>query len=98
MVQKKGLFNQPSYVWENLEINLSRQSNLEEGHFVERAWASILSPTETHTYMELLSPFLYENIKYEQASGDLVGTLFLDRGFVVEHFTSKVNTSSLVYK
>ena len=35
--------NPPPGVWEQLEQSLSRDDNIEEGHYAERSWAALLS-------------------------------------------------------
>jgi len=40
---KKQIMKKPMWVWEAIEHSLSRGNNIIEGHFVERAWASLLA-------------------------------------------------------
>jgi hypothetical protein len=42
-VQASQLLTKPKDFWQNLEQKLSRANNIEEGHFMERTWAGILS-------------------------------------------------------
>ena len=44
LVQKRGMLSQSLDAWKNMERSLSRGNNIEEGHFAERSWASIVAP------------------------------------------------------
>lgn len=87
MVQKKGILKQPQYVWDNIEINLSRESNLEEGHLIERAWAGILLPLESNGLLHELSSFVTKHLRYECNHGDITGMTFLSKRFVRDYMT-----------
>ena len=45
----ENIYKQDMKMWMKLEISLARGDNIEEGHFVERSWAALLS-----TPLELL--------------------------------------------
>ena len=42
-VNVKRLLAIPKRVWDSVQISLSRANNIQEGHFMERAWAGMLS-------------------------------------------------------
>lgn len=62
-VQKKGMLSQSEDTWTNMAISLSRGDNIEEGHFAERSWASIVAPPPLDLSMNVLSdavnPFVH---------------------------------------
>jgi hypothetical protein len=39
----ENIYKQNMNMWMKLEISLTRGDNIEEGHFVERSWAALLS-------------------------------------------------------
>jgi hypothetical protein len=39
----ENIYKQDMNMWMKLEISLTRGDNIEEGHFVERSWAALLS-------------------------------------------------------
>jgi len=39
----ENIYKQDMKMWMKLEISLARGDNIEEGHFVERSWAALLS-------------------------------------------------------
>lgn len=43
MTTRNQISKQNNTVWELLERSLSREDNIEEGHFAERTWAALLS-------------------------------------------------------
>jgi len=44
----------PFAVWERITASLSRAENIEEGHYMERTWAGVLSPQISQVDQELL--------------------------------------------
>lgn len=66
MTQKRGLLKQPQEVWSNLTEGLSRGNNIEEGHFVERLWATLVSPQSSDKALELISESALRKIDYEE--------------------------------
>ena len=44
----------PMSVWSRAENSLSRENNLEEGHYMERTWAGLLTPRLSEKDTELL--------------------------------------------
>jgi len=65
MTQKKGLLTQPQHLFENLEVMLSRGNNIEEGHFVERLWASLVTG-QSEVSMQRFSKQILPKIQYEE--------------------------------
>ena len=39
----ENIYKQDMTMWMKLEMSLARGDNIEEGHFVERSWAALLS-------------------------------------------------------
>ena len=55
LVQKGGILSQSLDAWTNMELSLSRGDNIQEGHFAERAWASIVAPPPSDFPWDVLS-------------------------------------------
>ena len=43
-VKRTQILRTPQHVWHNLAESLTRGDNIEEGHFMERSWAMLLTP------------------------------------------------------
>lgn len=65
MARKVGLLKQTQAVWNDLVNVLSRGDNIEEGHFMERLWGSLISG-QTVSSMRKLSIQILPNIVYEE--------------------------------
>ena len=55
LVEKKGILLQSEDAWKNMTISLSHGDNIQEGHFAERSWASIVAPPPLDLPMNVLS-------------------------------------------
>ena len=55
LIQKRGILSQSEDTWTNMTISLSRGDNIQEGHFAERAWASIVAPPPPDLPLDVLS-------------------------------------------
>ena len=42
LYQKRGILSQSVDAWANMEISLARGDNIQEGHYAERSWASLV--------------------------------------------------------
>lgn len=42
LYQKRGVLSQSVDAWANMEISLARGDNIQEGHYAERSWASLV--------------------------------------------------------
>lgn len=85
MSQKKGLLKQPQRVWDNLEENLSRANNLEEGHFMERTWAGLAMPAENDKYLENITTFILPKIRFAEEGGALAGMTWVSESFLIDY-------------
>jgi len=66
MTQKRGLLKHPASVWTHLTSSLSRDNNIEEGHFAERLWATLVSPQLSDVALEHISESIQQKIDYEE--------------------------------
>ena len=46
MTRKQGLLTQSKSTWKSITYSLSRANNLQEGHYAERLWALMITPTD----------------------------------------------------
>ena len=79
MTQKRGLWKQPREVWNNLEKSLSRGDNIEEGHFVERSWASIVSPMEMNNDLKVMVNFITPLIVLKEVEDVYQGMVYINK-------------------
>ena len=80
LTQKRGLVTQPEKTWKNMESSLSRGDNIEEGHFAERSWASIVAPPPNDLPLDELSKAVKPYVNRENNVRGMFGTLFVLRG------------------
>jgi hypothetical protein len=64
LFQKRGVLLQSESAWANLEIGLSRGDNIQEGHFAERSWASIIGPEPRDLPLDTLSKQVHPFVSY----------------------------------
>jgi hypothetical protein len=72
----ENIYKQDMNMWMKLEISLTRGDNIEEGHFVERSWAALLSNP-----LEPLQIAAIQNYTTEIAGFPMTGMLACGRGW-----------------
>ena len=77
-VQASRIASIPSAKWKALEQSLSRDGNIEEGHFAERSWSGLLSIPPTDDLSELLGKkHSGINVALSKDGGGQLGALLL---------------------
>jgi hypothetical protein len=79
VTQKGGLLTQSENAWKNMESSLSRGDNIEEGHYAERSWASIVAPPPSDVPLDDLSSAVKSFVSRENNVRGMFGTLFVLR-------------------
>ena len=72
----ENIYKQDMNMWMKLEMSLTRGDNIEEGHFVERSWAALLSNPLDPLQIEAL-----QNYTTEIADFPMTGMLASGRGW-----------------
>ena len=66
LFQKRGGLMQSAAAWSKLEKSLARGDNIQEGHFAERAWASLLTPPSCELPLKILSEQVLPSVSYQR--------------------------------
>jgi hypothetical protein len=72
----ENIYKQDMKMWRKLEVSLTRGDNIEEGHFVERSWAALLSNP-----LDLVQMDAIQNYTTEIAGFPMTGMLASGRGW-----------------
>ena len=73
LVQRSMIWQYQQDTWRNFEGALSRANSIEEGHFMERLWATLLTPKLSSTHEEQILSTSAKMSTY----GDLLGESYL---------------------
>ena len=64
LFQKRGILTQSADAWANMEKSLSRGNNIQEGHFAERSWASLVAPPPRDLPLKVLGEKLKPSVAW----------------------------------
>jgi hypothetical protein len=75
----KAIQKQPQRIWESLELSLSRADNVEEGHFMERTWAGLLSNPLSQEEVSAIKKYTSRILRNSYINGALMHKIESDR-------------------
>ena len=77
LTRKEGLLSQSEDAWVSLTASLSRGDNIEEGHYAERSWASIVAPPPRDLPLNVLSDKLRPFVRMRRRG--LIGRMIVPK-------------------
>lgn len=98
MTRKMELLTQSESSWSDITYSLSRANNLQEGHYAERLWASMITPREVISSVSTQIRSMY---KYRENKNAYRGMLIADISTMGKHninteLSAKVSDTALV--